>query len=108
MAPRSSLAPDHKPPGAVAGLKSTRTLSTLRSSTHGHTPQKPPPRASTLVRSHHVLSARARPSAGPPAFLHRCSTAPLLLSRRRQPRGFSEQSTPGSRPPAPSDMIIGG
>ncbi|KAJ1155718.1 hypothetical protein NDU88_008447 [Pleurodeles waltl] len=72
MAPRCSLAPDHIPPGAVAGLKSTRTLGTLRSSTHGHTPQKPP-RASTLVRSHHVLSAGARPSAGPPAFLHRCS-----------------------------------
>ncbi|KAJ1155402.1 hypothetical protein NDU88_008132 [Pleurodeles waltl] len=71
MAPRRSLAPDHIPPGAVTGLKSTRTLCTLRSSTHCHTPQKWP-RASTLVRSHHVLSARARLSAGPPAFLHRC------------------------------------
>ncbi|KAJ1136167.1 hypothetical protein NDU88_002585 [Pleurodeles waltl] len=72
MAPRRRLVPDHIPPGAVAGLKSTRTLCTLRSSTHGHTPQKLP-WASTLVRSHHVLSARVRPSAGLPAFLHRCS-----------------------------------
>ncbi|KAJ1108634.1 hypothetical protein NDU88_006010 [Pleurodeles waltl] len=78
MRPRRRMAtwrgpsPDLLPPGAAAGLKSARPLCALRSSTHGHTPQKPP-RASTLVRPHRGLSARARPSAGPPASFYRCS-----------------------------------
>ncbi|KAJ1113968.1 hypothetical protein NDU88_002208 [Pleurodeles waltl] len=98
-------APDLLPPGAAAGLKSARPLCTLRSSTHGRTPQKPPRLPLSFARTAVCPHERGRQQANPRPFTS-APTSPLLLSRRRQPRGFSEPGAPGSLPPAPSDVEI--
>ncbi|KAJ1118665.1 hypothetical protein NDU88_006853 [Pleurodeles waltl] len=103
MAPWRGPAPDLLPPGAAAGLKSARPLCTLRSSTHG--PQKPPRLPLLFARTAVCPSECGRHQAHPHPFTA-APTSPLLLSRRRQPRGFSEPGASGSLPPAPSDVEI--
>ncbi|KAJ1132090.1 hypothetical protein NDU88_010420 [Pleurodeles waltl] len=67
MAPWRGPAPDLLPPGAAAGLKSA-----LRSSTHGHTPQKPPrlplsfARTAVCPRERGRQQARLRPFTAAP------------------------------------------